>query len=560
MQLAASYDFVVIGSGFGGSVSALRLTEKGYSVLVIERGKRFRDQDFARTNWNVFKYLWMPAARCFGILQISAFKDVFVLHGAGVGGGSLGYANVLMQPSDALFAHPAWRHLADWKAILQPHYQTARRMLGVAPNPRLWEADQALQEVAEELGMAETFRPTEVGVFFGEPGKEGQEVPDPYFGGVGPNRAGCQHCGACMVGCRYNAKNTLVKNYLYLAEKWGAQVLPESEVVEVRPLPEGQPDGARYLVRYRKVTGWLIKPERTVRARHVIFAAGTLGTLRLLFACRDQHRSLPRISPRLGEQVRTNSETLLGATSLRNDINYSKGLAITSIFHPDPVTAVEPVRYPEGSDLMRYLSSPLIEGDGGFLLRLGRILGLIVRHPLIFLRTHVLPGWARLTTILLVMQTENNQVRMRWGRHLFTLFRRGLVSQADPNNPIPVQIPIGHRVTRRFAQKTNGAPAGSIFESLFNSAITAHILGGVPFGQSAEDGVIDLDCQIHGYPGLYVVDGSIVPGNPGVNPSLTITALAEYAMSRVPPKPGAQVRPPIGVTVEPTVEEAPVPL
>ena len=237
-----AYDYVVIGSGFGGSVSAMRLTEKGYSVLVMERGKRFRDQDYAKTNWNVFKYIWLPWMRCFGVLQISPFRNVFVLHGAGVGGGSLGYANVLIQPSDKLFDNPAWRHLADWKSLLLPHFETARFMLGVAPNPCFWEADDILRGIAANLKAEHTFRTTTVGTFFGEPGKEGVEVPDPYFGGEGPSRAGCTHCGACMVGCRLNAKNTLVKNYLYFAEKWGAQVWPECEVRDVRPLPEGQPD------------------------------------------------------------------------------------------------------------------------------------------------------------------------------------------------------------------------------------------------------------------------------------------------------------------------------
>lgn len=547
MELKPVYDHVIIGSGFGGSVSAMRLTEKGYTVLVIERGKRFQDQDFARTNWNVFKYLWIPAARCFGILQISPFKDVFVLHGAGVGGGSLGYANVLMQPSDKLFAHPSWKHLADWKAVLEPHYRTARRMLGVAENQRLWPADEVMREIALEMGAEASFRPTQVGVYFGQPEREGEEVPDPYFGGEGPNRAGCQHCGGCMVGCRYNAKNTLVKNYLYLAEKWGAEILPESEVVDIQPLPANEPDGARFQVVYRSLSGWFPKPRRSVRARQVVVAAGTLGTLRLLFACRDQTRSLPKISARLGEGVRTNSETLLGATSLDNQTNYSKGIAITSIFHPDEVTAVEPTRYPEGSDLMRFLAGPLVDSRGGFLSRLGRFLGQIIFHPFIFLRTHILPGWAKYTTILLVMQTEDNQMRMRLGRHLYTLFRRRLVSEEDKEHPVPVQIPIGHQVTRGFAARIGGAPAGSVFESLLNTAITAHILGGVSFGLSDQDGVIGLDCQVHNYPGLYVVDGSIVPGNPGVNPSLTITALAEYAMSLAPLKPGAAGRTPIGI-------------
>lgn len=533
-----TFDYVIIGSGFGGSVSAMRLTEKGYQVLVLERGKRFRDQDFATTTWNIWKYLWLPAARCFGILQISFFKDVFVLHGSGVGGGSLGYANVLMEPSDKLFEAPAWSHLTDWKRILRPHYDTARRMLGVAVNPRQWPADVVLKEVAEELGQGHTFQPTPVGTFFGEPGVE---VPDPYFGGAGPSRTGCIHCGGCMVGCRHNAKNTLVKNYLYLAEKGGTQIWPECEVSDVRPLPEGEPDGARYEIIYRRSTAWWARPEKRVRARNVIFSAGALGTLRLLFRCRDVTRALPHLSPRLGDVVRTNSESLLGVTSRSEATDYSQGIAITSIFHADAVTTIEPVRYSAGSDLMRFLAGPILE-TGSLASRLVQSLVDWLKRPADFFLTHIRPGWARRSTILLVMQTEDNQIRLKPGRSLWTLWRRGLVSHSDPEHPIPTQIPVAHRVTQRFAQKTNSIPAATITESLLNIPMTAHILGGCPFGRDPHEGVVNLDCQIHNYPGLYVVDGSIVPANPGVNPSLTITALAEYAMSQVPVKDASAQR------------------
>lgn len=525
-----TYDYVIIGSGFGGSVSAMRLAEKGYRVLVLERGRRFREQDYAKTNWNIWRYLWLPPARCFGIMQIIPFRDVVVLRGSGVGGGSLVYANVLMEPSDEMFAAPAWHRLAEWKELLAPHYATARRMLGVATNPRQWPADAVLREIAEELGQGETARPTETGVFFGEPGVT---VPDPYFGGAGPARAGCTHCGGCMVGCRYNAKNTLPKNYLYFAERAGAAVRADAEARDIRPLPPGQPDGARYEVRYRRPSAWRPEPERAVRARNVIVSGGTVGTLRLLFRCRDITRSLPRISARLGDIVRTNSESLLGVISRSRTTNYSEGVAITSIFYADPVTTVEPVRYPEGSDLIRFLGGPLIE-EGSIPQRLLQSARDIFRRPIDFLRTHVVPGWARRTTIMLVMQTEDNQIRLRLGRSLLTLWRRGLVSRADPDHPIPSKIPIAHEVTKRFAAKTNGIPSASVNESLLNIPMTAHILGGCPFGRDAGEGVIGLDCQVHGYPGLYVVDGATVPANPGVNPSLTIAALAEYAMSLVP--------------------------
>jgi cholesterol oxidase len=543
-SMPACFDYVVIGSGFGGSVSAMRLTEKGYRVLVLERGKRFRDRDFAKSTWRVSKYLWFPLLRCFGILQISPFKDVFVLHGSGVGGGSLGYANVLVEPGDKMFEAPAWSHLADWKTLLKPHYATARRMLGVNPNPCLWPADAIMEDIAKELGTQDTFKPTTVGTFFGEPGKT---VPDPYFAGEGPDRTGCTHCGGCMVGCRHGAKNTLVKNYLYLAEKWGAHVWPETEVRDVRPLSPGQPDRARYEVVYRSATAWFHKPDRIVRAHSVIFSAGALGTLRLLFRCREVTRSLPKISKRLGHMVRTNSEALLGATARSPKTNYSEGIAITSIFHADEVTTVEPVRYPAGSGLMRFLTGPLIETGGRGISRVFNMVAQIAKRPLDFALTHILPGWAQRTTIILVMQTEDNRTRMNLGRSIFTAFRKNLVSTPDPGHAIPTKLDIGHNVTRLFAHKAGAVPAGSINEGLLDIPMTAHILGGVPFGLNDQDGVVTLNCEIHNYPGLFVVDGSIVPANPGVNPSLTITALAEYALSRIPEKPGKRVRQPIGV-------------
>ncbi|GAB4578764.1 MAG: GMC family oxidoreductase [Anaerolineales bacterium] len=527
------YDYIIIGSGFGGSVSAMRLTEKGYHVLVLERGKRFRDEDFPKTNWNIWKYIWMPAVRAFGILELSLLNGVLVLHGSGVGGGSLGYATVLMEPTDELFRAPAWSHLADWKTVLRPHYDTARRMLGVTRNPKMWPADHFMCEVATELGQQATFQPTQVGIFFGDPDKEGQEVEDPFFGGEGPTRNGCIHCGACMVGCRHNAKNTLVKNYLYFAEKWGAEVRAETEVRDIVPLPQPQPDGARYEVRVRKATAFIPPAEAGIRARNVIVSASAIGTLRLLFRCKEITKSLPNLSNRLGDNVRTNSEALLGSISRNGKHDFSQGIAITSIFNADAITSIEPVRYPAGSGLMRLLGAPLLAEGDKLWVRWLKALGMLVTHPLDFLRTHFLPGWANHATIVLVMQTAENMMFVRLGRNLFTGFRRGLVTKPDEENSVPSKIDIGHHVTRRFAEKTNGIPAGSIVETLLNIPTTAHFIGGVPFGKTAEDGVIDLDCQVHNYPGLYVIDGSIVPANPGVNPSLTITALAEYAMSRV---------------------------
>ncbi|HYD54802.1 MAG TPA: GMC family oxidoreductase [Gemmatimonadaceae bacterium] len=532
-------DFLIVGSGFGGSVAAMRLREKGYSVLVLERGRRFRDEDFARSTWNLRRYLWAPLLRCFGILQISPFRDVFVLHGSGVGGGSLGYANVLQQPSDEAFATDAWNGLVPWGRVLAPHYETAKRMLGVARNPRLGPADEVLREIARDLGTVDSFQPTTVGAFFGEPGQEGELVPDPYFGGDGPARRACKHCGACMVGCRHNAKNTLVKNYLWFAERWGARVEPDRQVTDIRPLhPEAEPDpmdGARYAVHHRRTSGILRRGPRVTRARQVVVAAGALGTMRLLLRCRDVTRSLGRLSHRLGDMVRTNSEAILGVVARDRRVDYSKGIAITSIVRADAVTTVEPVRYPAGSGSMRFLSGPLITG-GSPLGRLGRSILDLARRPRDFALTHLLPGWAERSTVLLVMQHVDNRLRMRLGRGLFTFGRRDLVSLPDDEHRLPPTLEVGHHVAREFARRIDGIAAGSVNESLFNIPLTAHILGGCPIGATADDGVVDPTCQAHGYPGLYVVDGSIVPANPGVNPSLTITAMAEWVMEQVPAK------------------------
>ena len=530
------FDYLIVGSGFGGSVSALRLAEKGYRVAVLERGRRFRDQDFAKTTWNLRKYLWSPLLGCRGILEISTFRDMLVLHGAGVGGGSLGYANVLMQPSDEAFATAPWKRPVPWGRELRPHYAEAKRMLGVAVNPRTTPADDVMRRIADGMGQGETFQPVPVGTFFGRPGEEGQEVPDPYFGGEGPSRHSCKHCGACMVGCPHDAKNTLPKNYLYLAEQKGVEVIPDTTVRDIRPLPPGQKDGARYEVLARGSGGYIHPARGPFRARNVILSAGALGTLRLLFRCRNTTRSLPGLAPSLGHQVRTNNEALLGSVArTRGDTDYSKGLAITSIFNLDATTTVEPVRYPAGSSLMRLLSGPMVHGKG-FLSRLGRSAVHIARHPADFARTHLRSGWAESATILLVMQWEDHALQLEHGRSLFTGFRKDLVS-APMETHAPPPGDLGHGVVRAFAKATNGIPMTSVNEGLLGVPLTAHILGGVPFGADATEGVIGPDCQVHGYPGLYVVDGSILPGNPGVNPSLTITAMAEYAMSLVPQAP-----------------------
>jgi cholesterol oxidase len=532
MPISEIFDYVIIGSGFGGSVCALRLGEKGYSVLILEKGKRFRDQDFAESNWQFWKYLWAPALRAFGILQISVVKGVMVLHGAGVGGGSLGYANVLEIPTDETFATSAWNQPFAWEKILGPHYETARKMLGAVRNPGVWTADQVLRQMAEERGMGQTFRTTDVGVYFGE---EGKTAPDPFFNGQGPERTGCKLCGGCMVGCRYNAKNTLPKNYLYLAEKLGAKVEAETEVIDVRPLNSNS-DEARYEVICQSSTRMLSRNRQVIKARNVIFSAGVMGTMRLLLNLRDVRHSLPRLSSRLGDMVRTNSEALLGSIARKSDIEYSKGIAISSIFNADEITRIEPVRYPNGSSLMRLLSAPLIDLDSGVLRRVWNSLVWIILHPIDFLKALVLSGWAHNATIVLVMQNADNRMRFRLGRSLYTLFFKNLVAQPEPSYEINAQVKGSHELVRDFAKRTNGIPMGSLGENLLNLPTTAHILGGAPIGADESEGVVDENFEIHNYPGIFIIDGSIMPANPGVNPSLTITALAEYAMSKVPSK------------------------
>jgi len=520
------YDYVIIGSGFGGSVSAMRLAEKGYSVLVLEKGKRFEEKDFAKSNWQYWKYVWLPALRAHGILQISILKGVMVLHGAGFGGGSLGYANVLEIPSDATFATPAWNQNIKWGEALRPHYETARKMLGAARNPKLWKADLLLKDMAEERGMGYTFRATDVGAYFGE---SDVTVPDPFFDGEGPARAGCNHCGGCMVGCRHNAKNTLPKNYLYFAEKRGARVLTEMEVVDVRPLTMND---VRYEITFRDSTK-LFKRTQTVHAKNVIFSAGVMGTMKLLLNLRDVRGSLPNLSLRLGHMVRTNSEALLGSVARRSDINYSEGVSISSIYNHDEITRVEPVRYPDGSSLMRFLAAPLIDTDVSVPIRLLKFLWWSLTHPLDFLKALVLPGWAHNVTILLAMQHADNRMRFQIGRSGFTLFRRAMVAEKEPGYEIGAQVKGSHELTREFSKRTNGVPLGSIGENLLGLPTTAHILGGAPIASNADEGVVNENFEVHNYPGLYIIDGSIMPANPGVNPSLTITALAEYAMSKI---------------------------
>ncbi|MDP9122039.1 MAG: GMC family oxidoreductase [Acidobacteriota bacterium] len=514
----------------------MRLAEKGYSVLVVEAGKRWRTEDFPRTNWNLRKFLWLPSLFCYGIQRLTLLRDVLVLSGAGVGGGSLVYANTLLVPRDEAFRRGTWPRGVDWQEVLAPHYATARRILGVNANPHLWEGDRQLLDFARSLGKEDTFRPTDVAVLFGE--QPGEAVGDPYFGGAGPDRKTCVYCGGCMVGCRHNAKNTLDKNYLYFAEKLGAEVLPETLVRDVREDGRGG-----YLLRTERSTSRLARRRRTLRARGVVLSAGALGTVNLLLACRDAG-SLPRLSPVLGSYVRTNSEVLCGVTARGRGADYSSGIAIASGFHPEPDTYMEVVRYPRGSDAMSFLATLLTDG-GSRLSRPLRWLGTCVRHPLDFARSLNPFGWARRSTIILVMQSLDSSLRLVRERRWLWPFRKSLTSRrAAGEPPVPAYIPVANQAARYMAGRMDGFPSSSINEVVLNVPTTAHILGGAGMASTPEEGVIDGQNRVFGYDNLYVVDGSMIPGNLGVNPSLTITALAEHAMSHIPRKdPGQSLRP-----------------
>jgi cholesterol oxidase len=528
VEAPEGYDFLVVGSGFGGSVAALRLAEKGYRVAVLEAGKRYTAADFPKTNWNIRKFLWAPKLRCFGIMRLTPLPDVLVGSGAGVGGGSLVFANTLPVPRQAVFEHPDWPRGQNWAQALAPHYATAKRMLGATRNPRLTEADRILKECADEIGKGGTFEPTEVSVFFGEPGKT---VPDPYFGGEGPDRAGCVFCGGCMVGCRHNAKNTLDKNYLYFAEKLGVEIFAETCVDSIEALDDGG-----YLLRSHRTTTVLRGESRQWRAPNVVLAAGVLGTLDLLLEARDKGR-LRGLSPALGKRVRTNSETIVAATARGRDADYSEGVAITSSIFPDEVTHIEPVRYPRGSDVIGFLAKPITDGGPG-LPRPLRFLLTCAAHPLDFLRSLIPIGWARKTILLLVMQVSDNHLQLVRRRSKLRPWRTVLTSAPSESREKRNQsyIPIANEMARRVARKIGGWPASSINEVLFDVPTTAHILGGAPIGSDPETAVCDAENRVFGQPGLYVVDGSAIPVNLGVNPSLTITALAEHALSKIPVK------------------------
>jgi cholesterol oxidase len=554
MTRALDYDVLVVGSGFGGSVAALRLVEKGYRVAVLEAGARFADEDFPRTSFDVRRYLFRPEAGLYGIQRIDPLHDCLVLSGAGVGGGSLVYANTLYEPLPAFYEDPAWAGITDWRAELAPHFDQARRMLGVADNPLRTPSDEVMEQVAERMGVADTFRPTPVGVLFGGPGTEpGASVDDPYFGGAGPVRRTCLHCGECMTGCRHGAKNTLVKNYLHLAERLGARVLPMSTVTGVRPR-----DGGGYEVELRWTRAKLPRrgSRRVLTAEQVVLAASALGTQRLLHRMRDEGH-LPRLSDRLGHLSRTNSESILGAVARHRDVDYSRGVAITSSFHPDADTHVEPVRYGHGSNLMCLLQTVLTDGDGpGPRWRTWLRELWVQRRRLGDL--YDLRHWSERAVVALVMQSVDSSVTT-FTRRVPGTRRRVLTSRQGHGTPNPTWIPAGNRAARTMAEVMDGTAGGSVGDP-FGMPLTAHFLGGCTIGETPETGVVDPWHRVHGHPGLHVVDGSAVTANLGANPSLTIAAQAERAMSFWPNRGGRDPRPAPGSRyqrVSPVAPDAP---
>ncbi|MHC9044130.1 GMC oxidoreductase [Microbacterium saperdae] len=523
-------DVVIVGSGFGGSVAALRLREKGYRVRVYEAGRRFADEDFARTSWNVRRYLWAPALGCYGVQRIHRLPHVMILAGAGVGGGSLNYANTLYQPGAAFFQDPQWRGIADWESELAPHYATAKRMLGVVEHyPHTGPVERIMAGAADDLGVGGTFRHAPVGVWFGRPG---ERVADPFFGGEGPERTGCTLCGNCMVGCRVGAKNTLMKNYLALAERRGVVIEALRTVTEVRELRDGG-----FAITTRRSGAWMRHGQRTVTARQVVLAAGTWGTQQLLH--RMKHEGLlPRVSETLGRLTRTNSEALDGAvaTAVPDSLELARGVAITTSFHIDERTHVENVRYGPGSNLMGALATVMVPGDRGLRRRVGSVLAQTVRAPVRQLRLGTLRRWSERGIIALVMQTADNSLTLSLRRRFGRLTLTSAQGHGEPN---PSHLPQAHRAAEAIAarmQAEGGVPAAArgSWPEVFGIPLTAHFLGGAVISSSPRTGVIDSYHRVWGHPGLHIVDGAAVPANPGVNPSLTITALAERALSYWP--------------------------
>jgi cholesterol oxidase len=521
------YDYIVIGSGFGGSVASLRLVEKGYHVLTLEQGKRYNPEDFPKTNWNLPKYLWWPAVRFFGFQRLSFFSTTSILSGTGVGGGSLVYANTLYTPPDAFFRNKAWSRFGDWKEILEPFFERASFMLGKQRYTKQNIEDQVLKEVADDMNASHTFETMNVGVYL--KGPEGET--DPYFNGLGPPRKSCIECGGCMVGCRENAKNSLDRNYLWFAEKLGLEILPETRAEKIIYRDN------LYHIETKHITSLFSRKRKTFTSKGIVVAAGALGTLELLLNQKFRYGTLPDLPDKLGHELRTNAQTLCAVSGAKVKLN--NGLAITSGFNPDPRTNVEIVKYPDNSNAMKWFFGLSVEGADTSLKRSWRLIKKTVRHPLLFLRTIFNFRWSSNLVIFLVMQTVDNAMKMVWKK---TLFGGKIKIDNSGQKKVPAYIPIGQEVMERYAGKINGISQNILLEVLFNRPTTAHIMGGCPMSDSPETGMVDKNLKVLGYPDFYITDGSVIQGNLGVNPSLTITALAEYAMDNIPGKNGYQIK------------------
>ena len=547
------FDFIVIGSGFGGSVSAHRLVEKGYRVAVMEMGRRWTPDTLPRTSWSIRRYFWRPKLGLRGFFNMRFFRHVTIFHGCAVGGGSITYASTLLPPPEKVWGAGSWMGLADWKKEMPQHYETAARMLGVTENRILGPADHLLKKAAEAAGSGNTFYCTKVGIFEPAPGEPGnQTFPDPFFGGEGPARTTCTACGGCIMGCRYGAKNTLDLGYLYLAEKHGAQVFPETKVVNVKPLGGASDGSAGYEVHTVKSTAWIHHQPRRFTCRGVIFSASSLGTMELLFHLREKG-SLPAISGQLGQHVRTNSESLIGARTPGYSQDLSQGIAIGSGVYIDEHTHIEAVRYPSGSDAMGFLTTILTDGRPGpqrIALWLKNIVVSLLRHPFKTVRVLQPVGWAREFVILLCMQALDGEIEMRWQRPWFWPFRKFLVSRGEK---VPTYIPRANEFAKKFAQLTGGFAMSLLPEILFDVPGTAHCIGGCVIADCSCRGVVDSRHRVFNYKNMYICDGSVVAANLGVNPSLTITALAERAMSFIPPAGKTDWDDSAGEVVDPVV-------
>jgi len=520
------YDYIVIGSGFGGSVASLRLVEKGYKVLLLEQGKRFNPEDFPKTNWDIPKYLWIPSVRCFGFQKLSFYTTASIMSGTGVGGGSLVYANTLYIPPDEFFSNLFWHRFGDWKKILEPFYDRASFMLGRKKYSKLNTEDKVLEEVSKEMNAHDTFETVHVGVNID--GTE-QET-DPYFNGLGPLRKGCIECAGCMVGCRENAKNTLDRNYLWFAEKLGLEILPETKAEKISY------ENKLYQIETTGITSFLKSRKTVFRAKGIVVAAGALGTLELLLKQKYKYVTLPALSDTLGHELRTNAETLCAVSGGFEKLN--NGLAITSVFSPDPFTHVEIVKYPDNSNAMKWFFGLSVGSAATSGRRTWKLLIKTISHPWLFLKTVFNFSWSTRTVIFLVMQTTDNAMKMIWKKGLFG--SRMMIDNKG-NKRVPAFIPVGQEVMERYARKVLGIPQNILFEVFFNRPTTAHILGGCPMSDTIETGVVDKNLKVHGYPDFYITDGSVIQGNIGVNPSLTITAVAEYCMSQIPSGADSQV-------------------